>query len=111
MQDEAAEFFMKFINADCDKIAVENPICIMSTRYRKPDQIINPYQFGHMEQKKTCLWLKNLPKLRETNNVYDEMMKLPEKERAKVWWMGSNHSKERSKTYLGIAQAMATQWG
>ena len=102
---------MKFINADCDKIAVENPICIMSTRYRKPDQIINPYQFGHMEQKKTCLWLKNLPKLRETNNVYDEMMKLPEKERAKVWWMGSNHSKERSKTYLGIAQAMATQWG
>lgn len=111
LQDEASEFFMKFINADCDKIAVENPICIMSTRYRKPDQIINPYQFGHLEQKKTCLWLKNLPKLQETNNVYEDMMKLPEKERAKVWWMGSNHSKERSKTYTGIAAAMAEQWG
>lgn len=111
LQDDAAKFFMKFINADCDKIAVENPICIMSTRYRKPDQIINPYQFGHLEQKKTCLWLKNLPKLQETNNVYEDMMKLPEKERAKVWWMGSNHSKERSKTYTGIATAMAEQWG
>ena len=110
LQDEAAEFFMKFINAECEHIAVENPICIMSTRYRKPDQIINPYQFGHMEQKKTCLWLKNLPKLQETNNVYDEMMKLPEKERVKVWWMGSNHSKERSKTYEGIAAAIAKQY-
>ena len=102
---------MRFINADCDRIAVENPICVMSTRYRKPDQIINPFQFGHMEQKKTCLWLKNLPKLTETNNVYEAMMKLPEKQRAKVWWMGSNHSKERSKTYPEIAQAMADQWG
>ena len=110
LQDEAAEFFIRFINADCEHIAVENPICIMSTRYRKPDQIINPYQFGHMEQKKTCLWLKNLPKLQETNNVYEEMMKLPEKERAKIWWLGSNHSKERSKTYPGIAEAMAKQW-
>lgn len=111
LQDDAAKFFMKFINADCDRIAVENPICVMSSRYRKPDQIINPFLFGHMEQKKTCLWLKNLPKLVETNNVYEEMMKLPEKERAKVWWMGSNHSKERSKTYPGIARAMADQWG
>ena len=110
LQDEAAEFFMQFINADCEHIAVENPVCIMSTRYRKPDQIINPFQFGHLEQKKTCLWLKNLPKLQETNNVYEEMMKLPEKERAKIWWLGSNHSKERSKTYLGIAEAMAKQW-
>lgn len=110
LQDDAAEFFMKFINADCDHIAVENPICVMSSRYRKPDQIINPYQFGHREQKKTCLWLKGLPKLQETNNVYNEMMKLPEKERAKIWWMGSNHSKERSKTYPGIAEAIADQW-
>lgn len=111
LQDEAVDFFMKFINADCDKIAVENPVCIMSTRYRKPDQIINPYLFGHKEQKKTCLWLKNLPKLHETNNVYEDMMKLPEKERARIWWLGSNHSKERSKTYEGIAKAMAQQWG
>lgn len=111
LQDEAAEFFMKFINAKCNKIAVENPVCIMSTRYRKPDQIINPYQFGHMEQKKTCLWLKNLPKLQETNNVYSDMMKIPEKERCKIWYMGSGHSKERSKTFEGIAAAMAEQWG
>lgn len=110
LQDEAAVFFMRFINANCDHIAVENPVCVMSTRYRKPDQIINPYQFGHLEQKKTCLWLKGLPKLKETNNVYTEMMELPEKERAKIWWMGSNHSKERSKTYTGIACAMAKQW-
>lgn len=110
LQDQAAEFFMKFINAECEHIAVENPVCVMSTRYRKPDQIINPWQFGHLEQKKTCLWLKNLPKLHETNNVYEEMMKLPEKERAKCWWLGSNHSKERSKTYFGIARALAEQY-
>ena len=111
LQDEAADFFMMFINAECEHIAVENPICVMSTRYRKPDQIINPYQFGHLEQKKTCLWLKALPKLTETNNVYNEMMQLPKKERCKIWYMGSNHSKERSKTFSGIATAMAKQWG
>lgn len=110
LQDEAANFFMKFINADCERIAVENPVCVMSSRYRKPDQIINPFQFGHKEQKKTCLWLKGLPKLQETNNVYEEMMLLPEKERARIWWLGSNKSKERSKTYMGIAKAMAEQW-
>lgn len=111
LQDQAAEFFMKFINADCDKIAVENPVCVMSTRYRKPDQIINPYQFGHPEQKKTCLWLKGLEKLKETENVYDYMMTLPEKQRNRIWNLGSKHSKERSKTYHGIAKAMADQWG
>lgn len=110
LQDEAAEFFMRFVNADCEHIAVENPICIMSTRYRKPDQIINPFQFGHKQQKKTCLWLKNLPKLKETNNVYTEMMKLPEKERTAIWQMGSGHAKERSKTFPGIAKAIAEQW-
>ena len=110
LQDQAAAFFMKFVNADCERIAIENPVCIMSTRYRKPDQIINPWQFGHKQQKKTCLWLKGLPKLTETNNVYDEMMKLPLKERTAIWQMGSNHSKERSKTFPGIAAAMAEQW-
>jgi hypothetical protein len=102
---------MKFINADCEHIAVENPVCIMSTRYRKPDQIINPWMFGHKQQKKTCLWLKGLPKLEETENVYEEMMKQPEKERTAIWQMGSGHSKERSKTFPGIAKAMAEQWG
>lgn len=111
LQDEAADFFMKFINADCEHIAIENPVCIMSTRYRKPDQIINPWMFGHKQQKKTCLWLKGLPKLEETENVYEEMMKLPEKERTTIWQMGSGHSKERSKTFPGIARAMAEQWG
>jgi hypothetical protein len=111
LQDEGAEFFMKLINAPIEKIAVENPICIMSTRYRKPNQIINPFQFGHPEQKKTCLWLKGLPKLIDTNNVYSHMMTLPIKERTRIHWLGSNKSKERSKTYLGIANAMAEQWG
>lgn len=107
---EGAAFFMKMIEADCDHIAVENPVCVMSTMYRKPDQIINPWQFGHPEQKKTCLWLKGLPPLKETDNVYDYMMTLPVKERTRIWQLGSNHSKERSKTYPGIAKAMAEQW-
>lgn len=110
LQDEAADFFMRFVNAECQHIAVENPVCIMSSRYRPPDQIINPYEFGHPEQKKTCLWLKGLPTLNETNNVHDYMMTLPEKERARIWWLGSHKSKERSKTFPGIAQAIAQQW-
>lgn len=110
LQNDAVDFFMKFVNADCDKIAIENPVCIMSTRYRKPDQIINPWQFGHAEQKKTCFWLKGLPKLKETNNVYDYMMALPVKQRTRIWQLGSGHAKERSKTFHGIAKAMATQW-
>ena len=108
---EAAAIFLKLAEANVEKIAIEYPICIMSSLYRKPDQIINPYQFGHPEQKKTALWLKNLPLLRETDNVYEYMMTLPEKERARIWWLGSNHAKERSKTFPGIAKAMAEQWG
>ena len=111
LQRKAIAFFYKFAMADCDRIAIENPVGIMSTAYRKPDCIINQWQFGHPEQKKTCLWLKNLPVLLETDNVYDFMMTLPAKERAKIWYMGSNHGKERSKTYPGIAKAMAEQWG
>jgi hypothetical protein len=111
LQREAIAFFYRFVMADCDKIAIENPVGVMSSAYRKPDCIINPWQFGHPEQKKTCLWLKGLPPLKETNNVYDYMMTLPLKERTRIWQMGSNHGKERSKTYHGIAQAMAEQWG
>lgn len=111
LQEEAAEFFMKFVNADVPKIAVENPVCVMSTRYKKPTQIINPWQFGHPEQKKTCLWLKGLPLLKETDNVYDYMMMLPVKDRTRIWQLGSGHQKERSKTFPGIARAMAEQWG
>jgi len=111
LQHEAVEFFMAFINAPIKHIAVENPVCVMSSKYRKPNQIINPFQFGHPEQKKTCLWLKNLPKLEETNNVCGYMMTLPIRERTRIHWLGSNKSKERSKTYPGIARAMAEQWG
>ena len=109
-QQASIDFFMKFANAHCDMIAIENPVGIMSTRFRKPDQIINPWQFGHPETKKTCLWLKNLQPLEETENVYAYMMTLPEKERSRIHWMGSGHAKERSKTYPGIARAMAEQW-
>lgn len=108
---EAAAFFMKFAEADIPRIAIENPVCVMSALYRKPDQIINPWQFGHPEQKKTCLWLKNLPRLTETDNVYEYMMSLPVKERTRIWQLGSGHAKERSKTYPGIAKAMSEQWG
>ena len=111
LQRKAIAFFYRFVMADCDRIAIENPVGIMSTAYRKPDCIINPWLFGHPEQKKTCLWLKGLEPLKETNNVYDYMMTLPLKERTRIWQMGSGHSKERSKTFPGIAKAMAEQWG
>lgn len=109
-QQASIDFFMKFANAHCDRIAIENPVGIMSTHFRKPDQIINPWQFGHPETKKTCLWIKNLQPLEETENVYAYMMTLPEKARSRIHWMGSGHAKERSKTYPGIARAMAEQW-
>lgn len=110
LQREAIAFFYKFVMADCDHIAIENPVGVMSSAYRKPDQIINPWQFGHPEQKKTCLWLKGLPLLKETENVYNYMMTLPLKKRTRIWQMGSGHGKERSKTYPGIAKAIALQW-
>lgn len=103
-QQEGIDFFMALANAPIDKIAVENPIGIMSTRYRKPDQIIQPWQHGHGETKATCLWLKGLPLLKPTDIVEGReprMWKLPPtKDRAKI----------RSETYDGIALAMAEQW-
>lgn len=113
LREEAVDFFMEIVNADAPYIAVENPICIMSTRYKKPTQIIQPYEFGHPEQKKTCLWLKGLPPLEETNNVHEYMMTLPKKEREKVFYMSKtkDRGKKRSVTFQGIADAMAKQWG
>lgn len=111
LRDKAIEFFMLFVDVDCPKVAIENPVGVMSTYYRKPDQIIHPYQFGHPEQKRTCLWLKGLPLLRPTNDVYDYMMSLPLRERTRIHYLGSGHSVERSKTFPGIAEAMALQWG
>lgn len=97
--------FRDCIDAPIPKIAVENPIGIMSSRYRKPDQIIQPWQFGHGETKATCLWLKGLPKLVPTDIV--------EGREARVHRMppGPDRWKERSRTFTGIAQAMAEQWG
>ena len=104
-QAEALEFVRLLLSAPIDKIALENPISIISSRIRKPDQIIQPWQFGHGETKATCLWLKNLPKLQPTQIV--------DGREARVHKMspGPNRWKERSKTYQGIANAMAQQWG
>ncbi len=112
-QQPAIDFFMEMVDAPVDKIAIENPVGIMSTLYRKPDQYIQPYEYGHPETKKTCLWLKNLPKLIPTNNVYDEMMKLPIKERNRIHYMSPSLDRGalRAKTYPGWANAMAIQWG
>ena len=112
LRKEAADFFLKFAEADIPKIAVENPVSVMSTIYRKPDQIIHPWQYGHPKEKTTCLWLKGLPKLTPTNNVREEMMKLTKKERERIYYMspGPERAKERSKTVPGIARAMAEQW-
>lgn len=117
-RENAYEFFMKFVNADCERIAIENPIGYMSKAYQKPTQIIHPYYFGDHTRKATCLWLKGLKPLVSTNVVepviihykngkgtdnpwHMETMNLPPKERAKA----------RSKTFPGIAKAMAEQWG
>lgn len=105
VQDEALDFVRLLLNAPIEKIALENPVSIISSRIRKPDQIIQPWQFGHGETKATCLWLKNLPKLVPTNIV--------DGREARVHKMapGPNRWKERSRTYEGIAQAMSEQWG
>lgn len=108
---EGAAFFMRMVEAPSKCVAVENPVSVMSSLYRKADQTIQPWMFGHTECKRTCLWLKNLPKLTPTNNVYEEMMLLPEKERNRIFWMGSGHGDERSVAFPGIAKAMAEQWG
>jgi hypothetical protein len=117
-REEAVHFFMQFVKCNIPKVAIENPIGYMSTAYQKPAQIIHPYMFGDPARKATCLWLKGLPKLIPTDIVEPEIihykngngtdnpwhmetMKLPPKERAKA----------RSKTFPGIAKAMAEQWG
>ena len=122
-QQRSIDFFMKFVNADCDKIAIENPIGIMSTKYRKPDQIIQPWQFGDKYSKSTCLWLKNLPllvptKIVEKGEFIEFTDKNGKKKRQAKWYYealknsknAAERAKIRSKTFPGIANAMATQW-
>jgi len=105
VQDEALAFVQALMDAPINQIAIENPISIISSKIRKPDQIIQPWQFGHGETKSTCLWLKNLPNLMPTNIVdgrSDRIHKMPP---SPLRW------KLRSTTYKGIAKAMAQQWG
>ena len=104
-QQAALDFVQRLMDAPIPRIAIENPISIISSRIRKPDQIIQPWQFGHGETKATCLWLKGLPKLQPTNVV--------DGREARVHRMppGPNRWKERSRTFEGIAAAMASQWG
>ena len=103
-QQAAIDFFMRFANADCPKIAIENPVGIMSSVWRKLDQIIQPWQFGHGETKKTCLWLKGIPLLVPTNIV--------DGREQRIWKMppSEDRAKNRAKTFPGIARAMAEQW-
>lgn len=103
-QQRSIDFFMQCVNCGFPKWAIENPVGIMSTRYRKPDQVLQPYQYGHGETKATCLWLKGLPKLEPTNIV--------DGREARIHRMapGPDRAKERSRTYEGIAKAMAAQW-
>lgn len=104
-QQAGAAFFMTLARAEIPMIAIENPVCIMSSLWRRPDQVIQPWQFGHPETKATCLWLKGLPRLLPTNVVGGR--------EARVHRMppGPDRWKERSRTFDGIAQAMAAQWG
>lgn len=104
-QEEALDFVRLLMNAPIPRIAIENPISIISSRIRRPDQIIQPWQFGHGETKATCLWLKNLPLLQPTQIV--------EGREARIHRMppGPDRWRERSRTYQGIAEAMAHQWG
>ncbi|MCL2369676.1 MAG: hypothetical protein FWC80_00370 [Firmicutes bacterium] len=117
---EAVEFIKAIISADCDKIAIENPVGVLSTLYRKPDQIIQPFMFGHSVNKKTCLWLKGLPKLKPTKIVEkDTIVHWGNGKPISKWYRDTltlckgnleELSKLRSKTFQGIAKAMAAQW-
>lgn len=116
---QGIDFFMLFANANCEKICIENPVGIMSSEFRKPDQIIQPYQFGHNVSKRTCLWLKGLPILHPTNVVKVEhtmFYKTGKKAGKPICWIdqfppSADRAKLRSKTFTGIAKAMADQWG
>jgi site-specific DNA-cytosine methylase len=122
-QQKSIDFFMKIVNLPINKIAIENPIGIMSSIYRKPDQIIQPYFFGDKAQKSTCLWLKNLPVLKPTEIVekgefFEFISKKGVKKRMPLWYYKALQEAKtpeqrrtlRSKTFKGIAKAMATQW-
>lgn len=116
-REDAVRFFMAIWNADCSHVAIENPQGIMSTRFRKPDQYIEPFYFGEAEKKKTGLWLRGLPKLKPTNIVDPVIIKCKSGVMEPRWHMetisipSKERSRIRSKTFPGIARAMAEQWG
>jgi hypothetical protein len=110
-QQQGIDFFMLFTQLDCPKVVIENPIGIMSKIYRKPDQIIQPWHFGDKAQKSTCLWLKGVPKLEPTNIVdKGEFYTSPSGKKLPKWYSDNKNAKVRSKTFQGIADAMASQW-
>jgi len=111
-QQQGIDFFMLFANAKCQRIAIENPVGIISSIWRKPDQIIQPWMFGHPESKATCLWLKSLPKLIETCNVKSVFDTLPKNQQQRLHYLppSKDRAAMRSKTFPGIAKAMAEQW-
>ena len=110
-QLEALEFVQKLMNAPIDKIAVENPVSVISSQIRKPDQIIQPYHFGDEATKTTCLWLKGLPKLEPTKKVELTYITTKKGHRyTKGWYYTPRNSIDRSRTFPGIAKAMAEQW-
>lgn len=112
-QQEAIQFVLSLANAPVERIAIENPVGVLSTKWRKPDQIIQPWQFGEPYQKTTCVWLKSLPCLRPTNIVErGDFITYPSGRKMPKWYAelrGKGH--ERSRTFQGIADAMASQWG
>jgi hypothetical protein len=114
-QQQGIDFFMALANADIPKIAIENPVGIMSTQWRKPDQIIQPYHHGHEATKTTCLWLKGLPLLKPTNTVGKGERHVTKSGRSLPKWYNLPPSEDRwkirSTTFKGIADAMAKQWG
>jgi len=116
LQVEALDFVRKLLDAPDNKIALENPVSVISTKIRKPNQIIQPFEYGHDVSKKTCLWLKNLPNLKPTKIVKPEMVLVNGKKMSKMHYESfrlppKERSKVRSKFYTGIADAMAEQWG
>jgi hypothetical protein len=117
-QQASIDFFMLFTNLNCQRVVIENPVGIMSSVYRKPDQIVQPYQYGDPYEKRTCLWLKGVPLLKPTNVVKPEARTVYESGKTMPTWYAdawgkpkAERSKIRSKTFIGIARAMAQQWG
>lgn len=108
-QRQAIDFFMMVVNCKCTFVAIENPVGIMSTVWRKPNQIIQPYQFGDSYKKTTCLWLKNLPLLKPTSVVDPGEFVIHGGKKIPKWY--SNRTRDRDRTFPGIAAAMAEQWG